>query len=176
LLQEIMADAPDKLLYSEHFAQPGDQVLSHACALALEGIVSKRADAPYRSGRTDLWLKSKCIKEQELVIGGYTEQPKHSAVLGALIVGYFDGDALRFAGKVVTGFTQAEARVLLKKLHERAAKASPFASLPTVARRTFHQARPRRTFKLQRMDAGRKAPPACSLPIHFAYRPPRDIF
>jgi bifunctional non-homologous end joining protein LigD len=137
LLQEVMADAPDKLLYSEHFAQPGDQVLSRACDLALEGIVSKRANAPYRSGRTDLWL-SKCVKEQELVIGGYTEQPKHPGVLGALLVGYFEGDVLRFAGKVGTGFTQAEARVLLKKLQERAVKASPFASLPTDARRGAH--------------------------------------
>ena len=77
--------APDKLLYSEHFAEPGDEVLSHACDLALEGIVSKRAEAPYRSGRTDLWLKSKCIKEQELVIGGYTEQPNHPGVLGILL-------------------------------------------------------------------------------------------
>jgi bifunctional non-homologous end joining protein LigD len=105
LLQELMAKAPDKLLYSEHFAQPGDRVLSHACDLALEGIASKRADAAYRSGRTDLWLKSKCIKEQELAIGGYTEQPKHPSVLGALIVGYFEDGALRFAGKVGTGFT-----------------------------------------------------------------------
>ena len=85
LLQELMAGAPDKLLYSEHFAEPGDEVLSHACDLALEGIVSKRAEAPYRSGRTDLWLKSKCIKEQELVIGGYTEQPNHPGVLGILL-------------------------------------------------------------------------------------------
>ena len=69
------------------------------------------------------------------MIGGYTEQPNHPGVLGALIVGYFEGDALRFAGKVGTGFTQAEARVLLKKLQERAIKASPFASLPTDARR-----------------------------------------
>ena len=142
LLQELMAGAPDKLLYSEHFAEPGDEVLSHACDLALEGIVSKRAEAPYRSGRTDLWLKSKCIKEQELVIGGYTEQPNHPGVLGALIVGYFEGDALRFAGKVGTGFTQAEARVLLKKLQERAVKASPFASLPTDARRGAHFVKP----------------------------------
>ena len=142
LLQELMAGAPDKLLYSEHFAEPGDEVLSYACDLALEGIVSKRAEAPYRSGRTDLWLKSKCIKEQELVIGGYTEQPNHPGVLGALIVGYFEGDALRFAGKVGTGFTQAEARVLLKKLQERAVKASPFASLPTDARRGAHFVKP----------------------------------
>jgi bifunctional non-homologous end joining protein LigD len=76
LLQRVMAGASDRLLYSEHFAVPGDQILTRACNLALEGIVSKRAEAPYRSGRTDLWLKSKCIKEQELVVGGYTEQPR----------------------------------------------------------------------------------------------------
>jgi bifunctional non-homologous end joining protein LigD len=125
LLEKLMAGAPETLLYSEHFAAPGDQVLSRACSLALEGIVSKRANAPYRSGRTDSWLKSKCIKEQELVIGGYTEQPKHPGTLGALLVGYFEGEALRFAGKVGTGFTQAEARTLLKKLHARGTKTSP---------------------------------------------------
>ena len=135
LLQDLMAGAPDRLLYSEHFAAPGDEVLSRACALALEGIVSKRANAPYRSGRTDSWLKSKCIKEQELVIGGYTEQAKHAGVLGALLVGYFEGNALRFAGKVGTGFTQVEARALLKKLLEHSVKSSPFASLPRDARR-----------------------------------------
>jgi bifunctional non-homologous end joining protein LigD len=142
LLQKIMAGAPDRLLYSEHFAEAGDQVLRQACSLALEGIVSKRADAPYRSGRTDSWLKSKCLKEQELVIGGYTEQPKHPGVLGALLVGYFDGDRLRFAGKIGTGFTQAEARALIKKLQERGVRASPFASLPTDARRGARFIRP----------------------------------
>lgn len=142
LLQKIIAGAPGRLLYSEHFAEAGDQVLREACGLGLEGIVSKRADAPYRSGRTDSWLKSKCIKEQELVVGGYTEQPKHPGVLGALLVGYFDGDALRFAGKIGTGFTQAEARALIKKLQERGVKASPFASLPRGARRGARFIRP----------------------------------
>jgi bifunctional non-homologous end joining protein LigD len=142
LLQKIMAGAPDQLLYSEHFTEAGNQVLRQACSLAFEGIVSKRSDAPYRSGRTDSWLKSKCIKEQELVVGGYTEQPKHPGVLGALLVGYFDGDRLRFAGKIGTGFTQAEARALIKKLQERGAKGSPFASIPTDARRGARFIRP----------------------------------
>jgi bifunctional non-homologous end joining protein LigD len=142
LLKWVIAGLSDRLLYSEHFAEPGEQILAHACKLALEGIVSKRADAPYRSGRSDSWLKSKCIKEQELVVGGYTEQPKHPGTLGALLVGYFEGDELRFAGKVGTGFTQAEAQSLLEKLQERGTRTSPFVSLPSDARRGAHFIRP----------------------------------
>ncbi len=138
LLQELMAGTPATLMFSEHFVAPGDEVLGRACSLALEGI----ADAPYSSGRTDTWLKSKCIKEQELVIGGYTEQPNHPGTLGALLVGYFDNSALRFAGKVGTGFSQTEARALLKKLQERCRTGSPFASLPSDARRRAHFIRP----------------------------------
>ena len=142
LLKRVIAGASERLFYSEHFAQSGEQLLTHACHLALEGIVSKRADAAYRSGRSKSWLKSKCIKEQELVIGGYTEQPRHPGTLGALLAGYFEGDALRFAGKVGTGFSQAEARSLLMKLQARETKSSPFAGLPTDARRGAHFIRP----------------------------------
>ena len=135
LLKDLLGQAPAEIQYSEHFAETGEQVPEHACHLALEGIVSKRAEAPYRSGRTDDWLKSKCIKEQELVIGGYTEQPKHPGTLGALLIGYFENDALRFAGKVGTGFSHPEGRVLLKKLQPFPLARSPFAALPTASRR-----------------------------------------
>ena len=116
--------------------------MERACDLALEGIVSKRADAPYQSGRNDAWLKSKCIKEQELVIGGYTEQPKHPGTLGALLFGTFEGERLRFAGKVGTGFTHAEGRDLMKKLRARAAPSSPFLALDTASRRGAHFVQP----------------------------------
>jgi len=135
LLQLMLEKAPPVLQYSQHFAEPGDQILEHACHLALEGIVSKRADAPYHSGRTTAWLKSKCIKEQEFVIGGYTEQPAHPGVLGALLIGYYEKDTLRFGGKVGTGFTLQEGRALLENLRQRTVKNSPFGSLPTDARR-----------------------------------------
>jgi bifunctional non-homologous end joining protein LigD len=107
-----------------------------------EGIVSKRSNAPYRPGRNDAWLKSKCIKEQELVIGGYTEQPKHPGVLGALLIGTFEGERLRVAGKVGTGFTQAEGHNLLTKLKARPADNSPFLSLDTASRRRARFVRP----------------------------------
>src|SRR6185437_3518455 len=97
LLESLLDRAPPVLQYSQHFTEPGARILAQACHLALEGIVSKQADASYRSGRTTGWLKSKCVKEQEFVIGGYTEQPKHPGMLGALLVGYYDNDGLHFA-------------------------------------------------------------------------------
>ncbi len=142
LLHEILSHPPALLAYSEHFVEPGNQVFNRACDLALEGIVSKRADAPYRSGRNETWLKSKCIKEQEFVIGGYTEQPRHPGMLGALLIGTFEEGALRYAGKVGTGFTQTEGRDLLQKLLARLVKGSPFLTVPTAARRGAHFVKP----------------------------------
>lgn len=136
LLERLLGKAPQILQYSRHFAEPGDQILTQACRMALEGIVSKQADAPYRPGRTSSWLKSKCIREQEFVIGGYTEQPKHPEALGALLVGYYEKDDLRFAGKVGTGFSAAEGRALLRKLRAQTVKTSPFVTLPSDARRS----------------------------------------
>ena len=142
LLEKLFSDPTPLLAYSEHFVQPGNAVFERACDLALEGIVSKRAEAPYQSGRNDAWLKSKCIKEQELVIGGYTEQPKHPGTLGALLIGTFEGERLRFAGKVGTGFTHAEGRDLMKKLQARASPTSPFLALDTASRRGANFVKP----------------------------------
>ena len=135
LLEGLLRREPELLQYSQHFAKPGEQILAQACRMALEGIVSKQANAPYRSGRTSSWLKSKCIREQEFVIGGFTEQPKHPDSLGALLVGYYDKDGLRFAGKVGTGFSAAEGHALLVKLKRQTLKTSSFVALPTDARR-----------------------------------------
>ena len=142
LLQEVLRGAPALLQYSQHFVESGDKMLAHACSLGLEGIVSKRADASYKSGRVGSWLKSKCVREQEFVIGGYTEQPKHPGVLGALLIGYYDNGVLQFAGKVGTGFSASEGAALLKKLKARVARSSPFVALPTDARRGAHFADP----------------------------------
>src|SRR5690606_30949212 len=70
-LQRLLETAPSQLRYSEHFVDDGELVLRHACQLGLEGVVSKRADAPYLSGRGKDWIKSKCAAQQEVVIGGY---------------------------------------------------------------------------------------------------------
>lgn len=99
LLRALLPKKHPLLHYSEHFTEPGGLVLSRACDIALEGIVSKRIDAPYVSGRTRAWLKSKCVNEQEFVIGGFTYQPKHAGVLGALLIGYLRAKTLFLRAK-----------------------------------------------------------------------------
>ncbi|MFO1243363.1 MAG: non-homologous end-joining DNA ligase [Rickettsiales bacterium] len=106
MLRTILPEDAERLHYSEHFSQDGDAVLQNACNIALEGIVCKRSDAPYSSGRGMSWLKVKCLHEQEFVIGGYTEQREHPGSLGALLIGYYKGKELHFGGKVGTGFTE----------------------------------------------------------------------
>jgi bifunctional non-homologous end joining protein LigD len=135
ILQEVLRGAPPILAFSQHFTQSGEEMLRHACSLGLEGIVSKQGDASYRSGRVGSWLKSKCVREQEFVIGGYTEQPKHPGVLGALLIGYYEKARLQFSGKVGTGFSVAEGTALLRKLKAIGTRASSFDAVPTDARR-----------------------------------------
>jgi bifunctional non-homologous end joining protein LigD len=135
VLKRLLRRAPAHLHYSEHFVAPGDDVLAHACDIALEGIVSKRADRPYHSGRDLDWIKSKCIHEQEVVIGGYTTQPRHPGILAALLTGYREDGALVYSGKVGTGFSQDDAGKVLKKLKGLGRRHSPFTSVPTAARR-----------------------------------------
>ncbi len=135
LLKKLLKRAPKHIHYSEHFIASGDEVLAQACDIALEGIVSKRADRPYHPGRSLDWMKSKCIQEQEIVIGGYTTQPSHPGILGALLTGHQQGGKLAYSGKVGTGFSQDDAAVLMKRLKALRRKSSPFASVPTAARR-----------------------------------------
>ncbi len=105
------------LRYSEDFDEDGKLMLSHACKLKLEGIVSKRVDAPYRSGRGMDWLKSKCSGRQEFVIVGYSPSTVAARAVGALAVGYFEGDDLVYAGRIGTGYTQKTATELWHALH-----------------------------------------------------------
>jgi bifunctional non-homologous end joining protein LigD len=121
----------DLIRPSAHWEEDGEAVWREACRLRLEGIVSKRADAAYRPGRNADWVKVKCIQRQELVIGGFTD-PEGAARtgLGALLVGYREGDRLAFAGKVGTGFTNASAAALRRKLDALEVKECPFSPRP----------------------------------------------
>jgi bifunctional non-homologous end joining protein LigD len=103
------------LRFTEHRDTEGEAYFREACAAGWEGLVAKRADAPYRAGRTKDWLKFKCESGQEFVIGGFTD-PRGSRIgFGALLLGYYDPDGeLVYAGKVGTGFDQK----LLRSLHE----------------------------------------------------------
>jgi bifunctional non-homologous end joining protein LigD len=127
-LRELL-DFTGPLRFTEHRAGSGEAFYRQACQDGWEGLIAKRADAPYAGGRTRDWLKFKCVTAQELVIGGFTD-PRGSRVgLGALLVGYYDGDGrLTYAGKVGTGFTQATLRGLRDSLSKLERGTSPFAS------------------------------------------------
>jgi DNA ligase D-like protein (predicted 3'-phosphoesterase) len=111
----------DTLRLSEDIAGDGPTIFHHACELHAEGIISKRADAPYRSSRSSVWLKSKCLREQEFVIAGYTLSTEGPDRIGSLLLAYYDrpskGPAkLIYAGRTGTGFTQKLRRNLLTQL------------------------------------------------------------
>jgi len=98
----------DPLRFTEHRTRGGEQYYADACASGWEGLVVKRADAPYRAGRSRDWLKFKCQNNQEFVIGGYTDPKGSRTGFGALLIGYYDADGkLAYAGKVGTGFDTA---------------------------------------------------------------------
>src|SRR6185369_10947752 len=84
VLEGLLAGAPPPLRYSEHVVGSGQEFFREACRLRIEGIVSKRRDAPYTPGRARTWLKLKCQQEQELVIGGFTEPEGQRSGIGAL--------------------------------------------------------------------------------------------
>lgn len=126
-LQRLLAKAPRVLRYSEHFSESGKLVLQHACRLSLEGIVSKRADDPYRSGRGRSWVKSKCSARQELVIGGYVPSSVDERAIGSLVMGVFEDKGLRHVGRVGTGYSQAVARDLFDRLQSFRHDESPFS-------------------------------------------------
>jgi bifunctional non-homologous end joining protein LigD len=109
--------------------QRGDAArrFGEACGRGWEGLVAKRAASTYVAGRSRDWLKLKCLAEQELVVGGWTEPRGKREGLGALLLGYFENGALRYAGKVGTGFHVATLRDLRGRLNGLAADVSPFA-------------------------------------------------
>lgn len=107
---------PDAALhYSAHVAVEGSEIHAQACAKGLEGIISKLAAAPYVTGRQKSWLKVKCALRQEFIIIGFNTAKSGNRALGALHLGYRKDGALRYAGKVGTGFTMKSARDLVDR-------------------------------------------------------------
>lgn len=102
--------------YSDHVEGAGEALFRHACLIGLEGIVSKRRDRPYRSGPSDDWLKVKCVQREEFMILGYMPSTVALGRLGALVLGHREGDRLNYVGRVGTGFTEASAREVRKRL------------------------------------------------------------
>jgi bifunctional non-homologous end joining protein LigD len=119
--------------YGQHIETDGAAILAEACKLGAEGIVSKRSDSVYSSGRTKSWLKIKCVRRQEFVIGGFTKPNNGTEGIGALLLGYYDDKKLIYAGRTGTGFTQANSRKLRQQLEEMRQSRMPFADVPSAA-------------------------------------------
>lgn len=153
LLRDLLAPLPpdSALRYSDHIQGDGPRVLDRACRYALEGIVSKRRDAPYRQGRHRSWVKTKCLQRQEFVVGGWTEPSGSRAHFGALLLGWYDDEGrLQYAGRVGTGFTDRSLAELHGRLAEISASGPPFADPPTGAdARGVHWVEPRQVVEVE---------------------------
>ena len=120
------------LRFVDHVVGDGAEYYNAACAEGLEGVIAKRIDSRYVHGRSKEWLKFKCSNEQEFVIGGYTDPQRSRVAFGALLVGYYEGKELRYAGKVGTGFNDTALRSLLKEMKPLERDESPFAGKPPL--------------------------------------------
>ena len=129
------------LQLSESWRDDSLRRFAQACRAGWEGLIAKRAQAPYVSGRSRDWLKLKCVWEQEFVIGGYTDPAGTRTDFGALLVGYYEDRRLRYAGKVGTGYTAATLRDLGARLRDLEAPESPFVEARPIPRGT-HWTRP----------------------------------
>jgi bifunctional non-homologous end joining protein LigD len=139
LTEAIRASAALQL--SEAWRDHSQRRFDQACRAGWEGLIAKRAQAPYASGRSRDWLKLKCVWEQEFVIGGYTDPAGSRTDFGALLVGYNDEGGLRYAGKVGTGYTAATLRDLGARLRDLETTEPPFSDARPIPRGT-HWTRP----------------------------------
>jgi bifunctional non-homologous end joining protein LigD len=107
-LLKRLVPAASAIRYSDHFDVPGAEFFAQVCKLGFEGMISKRVDSTYQGTRGATWLKVKCGRRQELVIGGFTDPEGSRQGFGALLLGVYDADGhLRYSGKVGTGFNDA---------------------------------------------------------------------
>ena len=118
---------PPFLLYAEHIVGQGEKLFEAMCQAGQEGIISKRADAPYRGDRTKSWLKVKCTQRQEFVIVGWTPSESKGRALRALLLAVNEAGKLRYAGKVGTGFSMATLEDLRGRLDRLASDKAPVA-------------------------------------------------
>ena len=128
LAKLLISNRHPSLRYSDHVVGSGQSMFDHACRLGLEGIISKRRDTPYRSGRRGEWAKSKCIYREEFVVAGYIPSTATRNAIGSLALGTYDAGKFVYVGRVGTGFTQRSAQSLYKELQSSRSPRSPFAN------------------------------------------------
>ena len=143
LLHNIIGDDSNEIRISEDIAGDGAKIFRAACELHAEGIISKRADGVYQAGRSAQWVKSKCLFEQEFIVGGWVDLSNGSRGVGALLLGYYDDKGkLIYAGRTGTGFTQKTHKMLRDKLDAIEQKTMPFAAINAEGRRGAHWVKP----------------------------------
>jgi bifunctional non-homologous end joining protein LigD len=125
LLRDALTFA-DPVRWTQHRNAEGEALFEQACRKGWEGLIAKRADSPYSDRSSRDWLKLKCEQGQELVIGGYTAPRGSRTEFGALLLGYYESGALKYAGKVGTGFDQATLAELGRAMRKRRVGRSPF--------------------------------------------------
>lgn len=126
--------------FLEHRDHDGEALYAKACKEGLEGLIAKRRESEYVGRRSPDWLKFKCVNEQEMVIGGFTDPGGARVGFGALLLGYYENGRLRYAGKVGTGFGTEMLHSLRRRLGQREVERSPFAD--AVEERDAHWVRP----------------------------------
>jgi bifunctional non-homologous end joining protein LigD len=129
-LEALLKKPSGIIRYSVSFKKNIEELLSRVRGLGLEGLIGKRTNSRYKAGkRTGAWVKIKLHKEQEFVIGGYTEPEESRKHFGALLVGFYEGKNLKFAGRVGTGFSEKLLRSLFDDLQKIRVESCPFSNL-----------------------------------------------
>jgi bifunctional non-homologous end joining protein LigD len=131
------------LRVSSHRNGAGEEAFEKACGRGWEGLIAKRAASPYTASRSRDWLKLKCGRGQELVVGGYTRPRGSRTDFGALLLGHYSDGELRYAGKVGTGFDRETLHSLAARLRAERAESSPFADADAIRERGVQWVRPR---------------------------------
>ncbi len=130
MLENLMKDAPKNLYYSRYVRGKGKESFGVACEAGMEGIIGKKADSIYSGTRNGDWIKLKCDKRQEFVIGGYTLSDKKTSGVSSLLLGVYDGEELVYAGRAGTGINQNDMKVLEEKFENLKRSDSPFRLVP----------------------------------------------
>ena len=129
-LEELMKDCPENLRYSQHIRGKGKEFLLAACQANLEGIVGKKSDSLYNGTRNGSWIKLKCDKRQEFVVGGYTLSDKKTSGVSSLLLGVYEGEQLVYAGRAGTGFTVRTMKELEEEFQRIKREKAPFKQAP----------------------------------------------
>ena len=129
-LEALMKDSPKNLWYSRHVKGNGKESFAAACSLGMEGIVGKKADSVYSGTRNGDWIKLKCDKRQEFVIGGYTRSDKKTSGVSSLLLGVYEKHDFLYAGRAGTGLSELGAKELEKTFVNIVRTTSPFKLAP----------------------------------------------